>query len=107
VLEWSSHHESNNQGNSFISDSTPTVEVGPNGNAQTTSDPKLRKLFSNGAMNIMDQKMPKLGNAIVGELNTPKNGQQQRSEEVESPGKSSSEPSLNNSLKVELVNQPL
>lgn len=72
VYEWSSHHESNaqNNGDSYIMDNTPD-EV-HSGSADTASDPKLKRLFSNGAMNIIDQKLPKIGRAIVGEINTPK-----------------------------------
>ena len=52
VYEWSSHHESNaqNNGDSYMMDNTPEES----GSADTASDPKLRRLFSNGAMNIMD-----------------------------------------------------
>jgi len=71
VYEWSSHHESNaqNNGDSYIMDNTP--EENHSGSADTASDPKLRRLFSNGAMNILDQKLPKIGKAIVGEIYTP------------------------------------
>jgi DNA polymerase III alpha subunit len=54
VYDWSSHHESNaqNNGDSYIMDNTP--EENHSGSADTASDPKLRRLFSNGAMNILD-----------------------------------------------------
>lgn len=99
MYEWSSHHESNaqNNGDSYIMDNTP--EEVHSGSADTASDPKLKRLFSNGAMNIIDQKLPRIGRAIVGEINTPK---QRIMDQFQSPDDSSSQPSMNDSVKVEI-----
>ena len=54
AYEWSSHHESNalNNGDSYMIDNTPIYDE--SGSADTSIDPNMHRLFSNGAINIMD-----------------------------------------------------
>ncbi len=54
AYEWSSHHESNaiNNGDSYIIENTPIDYE--SGSVETNSDPNMHRLFSNGAINIMD-----------------------------------------------------